>query len=99
MCFIERSSLIKSTGSAKVGFVNCFWKYDECAICKTKKELEPHHIIKTDKSKELYYDLNNGVLLCHRCHRLYHKLFSEINPSTLLEFSQEYSQKLKKWVK
>lgn len=76
-----------------------FWKYDECAICKTKKELEPHHIIKTDKSKELYYDLNNGVLLCHRCHRLYHKLFSEINPSTLLEFSQEYSQKLKKWVK
>ena len=76
-----------------------FWKYDECAICKTEEEREPQDIIKTYKSKELYYDLNNGVLLCHRCHRLYHKLFSEINPSTLLEFSQEYSQKLKKWVK
>ena len=44
-----------------------FWKYDECAICKTKEELEVHHIIKTDKTNELYYDLNNGVLLCHRC--------------------------------
>ena len=76
-----------------------FWKYSECAICKTKDELEPHHIIKTDKSKELYYDLNNGVLLCHRCHSLYHKKFPEINPSTLLEFSQQYSEKLKKVIK
>lgn len=76
-----------------------FWKYSECAICKTKEELEPHHIIKTDKSKELYYDLNNGVLLCHRCHSLYHRKFPEIKPSTLLEFSQQYSEKLKKVIK
>ena len=76
-----------------------FWKYSECEICKTKEELEPHHIIKTDKTKELYYDLNNGVLLCHRCHSLYHRKFPEINPSTLLEFSQQYSEKLKKVIK
>lgn len=41
-----------------------------CALCSIRGgNLEAHHIVPRAKSKELTYDLNNGITLCVSCHR------------------------------
>lgn len=39
-----------------------------CAICSDTKKLHVHHIVPVSVQPKLTYDLNNGVLLCKRCH-------------------------------
>jgi hypothetical protein len=68
-------------------------EYDECVICGSRKELEPHHIIKCDNYNPMYYSLDNGVVMCHRCHRLYHRTFKNINAYTFAKFMKEFSKK------
>lgn len=71
-------------------------EYDECVVCGGVDELEPHHLIICDKSDNLYYSKDNGVVVCHRCHNLYHNNYAEVSPYTFLKFYGEYSYKLKK---
>lgn len=46
-----------------------------CQVCglqfleKEHNGLHPHHIIPLSKSKELAFDVNNGIALCEKCHR------------------------------
>lgn len=40
----------------------------ECKKCGSKDRLDAHHVIPWRKSKELRYDLNNGITLCKSCH-------------------------------
>ncbi len=39
-----------------------------CGICGATKQLHAHHVVPISYRPELTYDLNNGVVLCHRCH-------------------------------
>ena len=39
-----------------------------CQRCTSKEEIEAHHIRKRSVFPELKYDINNGVVLCQRCH-------------------------------
>jgi len=47
-----------------------------CQVCNKKSEkgikiyLEPHHIKGWAKYPGLRYDINNGVTLCYKCHKL-----------------------------
>ena len=39
-----------------------------CVKCGTRKDLQAHHIKTWKRSKELRYDITNGVTLCRKCH-------------------------------
>ena len=40
-----------------------------CQMCGSKKMLEAHHIKEKVNFPELEYDVDNGICLCHDCHR------------------------------
>lgn len=66
-----------------------FIKYDRCAICGTKHDLEPHHVVKVKPYDNAYASVDNGVILCKRCHRKYHEMYNgDINAASLLEFAR-----------
>ena len=45
-----------------------------CTICNVKgQRINAHHIYSWDKYKERRFDINNGVTLCHSCHKDFHK--------------------------
>lgn len=43
----------------------------ECQHCYTKENLHIHHIEKRKTHPELQYDVNNGITLCGRCHKIF----------------------------
>lgn len=83
-----------------------FLKYNKCLICGSKEHLEPHHIVQVKPYDKLYSDINNGAVLCKKCHRRYHELYDEVNGVTLMQFarskfdkkgSMDYKTLLKKY--
>ena len=48
---------------------------EKCVVCKTKKDLEAHHVFHVNPKDKIYYDINNGVTLCNDCHNKYHELY------------------------
>ena len=66
-------------------------KEKKCCICKSKKNLEPHHILHTTKYDELYNSVENVVVMCHDCHHNYHQKYHfDLGFKTLLEFQRDY---------
>ncbi len=43
-------------------------KFDCCARCPSKEKLETDHIIPIFRDRTLIFDVNNGQLLCKKCH-------------------------------
>ena len=41
----------------------------KCVKCGSKKSLEAHHIKAQSKYPALRFDINNGLTLCHSCHK------------------------------
>lgn len=46
----------------------------KCSQCPNNKNLEAHHIKSFSKFPNLIYNIENGITLCHKCHKTYHKL-------------------------
>ena len=46
-----------------------------CVICGSKKRLAAHHMNDWSHHKEDRYDVDNGITLCGRHHRMYHVKF------------------------
>lgn len=53
--------------------------------CKSKINLQVHHIKRWSRASSLRYDVNNGITLCKKCHKLitgkerqYEQLFNSI---------------------
>ncbi len=44
----------------------------QCQKCFTKKKLIAHHIIPWKDSKELRFEVSNGLTLCRSCHMKHH---------------------------
>lgn len=62
----------------------------ECCICRSKDNLEPHHVIQVNKYDEFYNSRDNVVVMCHECHHQYHQTnIGEINIRTLLKFKDK----------
>lgn len=40
-----------------------------CQMCKSKKRLNVHHIIKWSSAASLRFDIDNGITLCSNCHK------------------------------
>lgn len=66
-----------------------FIKYDRCAICGSRHDLEPHHVTRVKPFDKAYVSLDNGIILCKKCHRKYHESYGDINAYTLLEFARK----------
>lgn len=48
-------------------------RYDGCCvICGSQDGVEAHHIVPVSHCEDLKYEVNNGVLLCRKHHRLVH---------------------------
>ena len=41
----------------------------QCQMCKSKKRLQVHHIMKWSLASSLRYDESNGITLCYCCHK------------------------------
>ena len=60
--------------SAYKQFRTCVLKRDKfkCKMCKAggrKTRLNVHHIMKWSSASSLRYDVDNGITLCHACHK------------------------------
>lgn len=57
-----------------------------CLGCGTKINLQPHHIIPCHIYDELYFDIDNGAILCKSCHERYHRTCIPANRETFDDF-------------
>lgn len=44
----------------------------KCTKCSDTNRLEVHHIKMISVYPELAFDVNNGIVLCYKCHKLEH---------------------------
>ena len=63
---------------------------DRCEVCKSRDNLQPHHIIPVHVYDKLYFDADNGAVLCKSCHDTYHQNYFPINRQTFEEFKRNY---------
>ena len=49
---------------------------NRCVICKSKKRLSAHHVIRKSLWKSLRFMTGNGITLCHICHKDPHTGFN-----------------------
>jgi hypothetical protein len=61
----------------------------KCKICCSKKKLNAHHLDSWHCNPEKRYNIDNGITLCTRCHKEFHKLYSNKN-NTAEEFFEYY---------
>jgi hypothetical protein len=54
-------------------FCRDHWTCQSCGHHGQKKDMIAHHIVPWSKSKELRFDVSNGVTLCRACHCELHK--------------------------
>ena len=47
----------------------------QCRKCKAKDKLEAYHIYNYKDNLLLRADINNGITLCRKCHREFHRKF------------------------
>ncbi len=70
-----------------------------CQICLVRGgHLNAHHIFNWKDNLELRVDLNNGITLCKKCHKIFHKKYGvrKNNMQQWLEFKYENDIKIKK---
>lgn len=59
----------------------------KCVICGSRNELEAHHVFKVNHRDRIYYNINNGVTLCKKCHDDYHDRYGvDCSIKNLLDF-------------
>lgn len=46
----------------------------KCVCCGAGNKLSAHHIFPKAKFKGLMYNMNNGILMCKKCHKELHQL-------------------------
>jgi len=71
---------------------NYFWKKEvlqrdnhTCQKCSSKEYLQVHHIDNFNENIQRRYDINNGITLCKKCHKLIHKIFGNKTNTNHLE--------------
>lgn len=61
---------------------------NKCMRCGSTERLEAHHIYGYKENEDYRFDVNNGITLCHECHKEYHSRYGllNINPYDLILF-------------
>lgn len=77
---------------------NVKWKRDihekynyMCDKCGSTEKLNTHHLYNWSEYPEKRFDLDNGVLLCEKCHILFHHIYGQRNntPEQYKKFKEE----------
>ena len=55
-----------------------------CVVCGAKRTLNVHHLYAYAIYPNLRHDVNNGVTVCHKHHKLFHSIYG--NRTTLRDF-------------
>lgn len=50
-----------------------------CLVCGDMNRLEAHHIEGWRNNPSVRFDVDNGVCLCRKCHKRFHKMFGNYN--------------------
>jgi hypothetical protein len=50
-----------------------------CVCCGADKDIQTHHLLSYHENRTLATDLSNGVTVCAKCHRAFHKLYGRNN--------------------
>jgi hypothetical protein len=58
-----------------------------CKICGANGKLNAHHIVNYKYSKPHSYDINNGITMCKKCHKLFHHTYG-IKNNTIDQFEE-----------
>ena len=63
-----------------------------CVLCGANQHLEANHVFSFKNFVPLRLDSDNGITLCHWCHKKYHAFYNleKTNPVTLLKFFKEF---------
>lgn len=63
-----------------------------CVLCGLDKNIEAHHVESYKYNVDRRLITNNGITLCHWCHKKYHAIYDleHTNIVTLLEFFKKY---------
>lgn len=61
-----------------------------CQICGDKHELEIHHLYSFVDNIDKRYDVDNGICLCHTCHKVFHMEYGsgDNTPQQLEDFKR-----------
>ena len=65
----------------------------ECKKCGViGGRLNAHHISGFTKYKKIRFDIDNGVTMCEKCHKNFHRIYGlvDFDSSSLLEYLKEY---------
>ena len=64
------------------------WTCQKCG--QNGGKLESHHILNFSTYLDLRFDINNGITLCKKCHKEFHKIYSRKNNTQeqLIKFFQ-----------
>ena len=66
----------------------------ECFICGTHKDLDIHHIKQCKSYNEEYYNPNNLIVICTKCHKAYHAAYPDhVNAKTFMKYTKDISQR------
>lgn len=83
MCYrkynIPKSTIIRKIGQFKNQGSHTTWAKNvkrmsdyRCEKCNSIEDIEAHHIESLSNNKDLEFDIDNGMCLCHKCHRELH---------------------------
>ena len=63
-----------------------------CVLCGANQHLEAHHVFSFKNFIPLRLEPDNGITLCHWCHKKYHAFYNleNTNPVTLLKFFKDF---------
>ena len=74
VCVVSRSIRDRGGEEYRVWRLSVFRRDDfTCQKCGKRGDWEAHHIVQWVVSKELRYDVDNGITLCKSCHKKEHK--------------------------
>jgi 5-methylcytosine-specific restriction endonuclease McrA len=59
-----------------------------CQCCASKNSLNSHHILNFIDNMEKAIELDNGITLCEKCHKDFHRIYGKRNTNSkkLLDF-------------
>lgn len=76
---IKRKTQYQFISTKKRGAMQTAWammvknRDKKCTQCQSEYDLHAHHIKSYKEFVELRFDVNNGITLCGKCHRKFHK--------------------------
>ena len=68
-----------------------------CGRVDYKSHYHVHHVTESYRDYDSYFDVNNVMVLCSRCHAWIHGIPLKVSPSSHSELRQKFPKAYEKW--